>query len=326
MARIFIDGFESGGYEAWDAFSGVSISSSTKFTGAYALNVVGGGSSITKFVSSQNAYYIAFKHFNNTADSRAVVNFLEGATVHIDVERYINGSGTTIVVKRGGTTLAQGSIIKANQTWYLLEVYCLIDDSAGRVIVKVDGIVDIDYTGDTRNGGTSGVIDRINWGYRNGGPQTSCYIDDVVIDDANWIGNSGIAGLSPNGAGNSTQWDPSTGANYACVDEVPPSDTDYVSTNVVDEVDTYALSNLPSEAAVVKCVQVMARARKEGASTPQNLNLAVRTTGGDAYSGDKALTTSFAGHSNLWETNPGTALAWTVAEVNAMEAGIKAKT
>jgi hypothetical protein len=110
------------------------------------------------------------------------------------------------------------------------------------------------------------------------------------------------------------------------VDDRPPSDSDFVSTNVVDEVDTYALSDLPSEAATIKCVQVHCRARKEGSATPQNINLAVRTTGGDAYSADQALAENFMGHKNIWALNPGTAAAWTVSEVNAMEAGVKSKT
>src|SRR3990172_7953604 len=132
------------------------------------------------------------------------------------------------------------------------------------------------------------------------------YYDDIVFDDAAYPGNTKIAGLIPNGAGFSSQWDPSAGLNYQCVDELPPSDADFVSTNVVNEVDTYALSDLPSEAATIKCVQVHCRARKEGSATPQNINLAVRTTGGDAYSADQALESSFKPHINHWENNPGT--------------------
>jgi hypothetical protein len=145
-----------------------------------------------------------------------------------------------------------------------------------------------------------------------------------VFDNASWIGDTVVLGLSPSGAGNAAQWDPSAGSNYACVDEVPPSDTDYVSTNINDEIDTYAISDLPSVVSV-KAVQVLARARKEGVSTPQNIALVLRTGSTDYPSEDQALNTTFMGHIKLWEQNPNTAAAWTESGVNGIEAGVKAR-
>jgi hypothetical protein len=94
-------------------------------------------------------------------------------------------------------------------------------------------------------------------------PQINMWIDDVIFDDSTWVGPSSIQGLVPTGAGATTQFDPSTGSNYACVDEVPASDTDYIYTNTANDVDTYACGNLTGTINSVKAVQVQARCMQE---------------------------------------------------------------
>ena len=145
-----------------------------------------------------------------------------------------------------------------------------------------------------------------------------------MIDNAAWPGNTKIQAIKPAGAGNSTQWTPSAGDNYACVDEVPPSESDFVSTNTIGHLDLYAAGDLVGTIGSVKCVQLQALAKAEGSPSPHNLQLAVRTNGADYFSGDKAVPSSSTQLSNLWEANPATAAPWQEAEVNAMEIGMKA--
>jgi hypothetical protein len=247
---------------------------------------------------------------------------LAGGTV-LGSMRYDGVNGLFSLYKGNLTTwLANLSIIVSANTWCHIQVYYVPSTTAGTFNVKINGVSAGNFSGSTSLNNYN--IDTV--GLVTSGGACSYYWDNVVVDDSAWTGVTRIAILTPSGAGNSAQWDPSTGANYACVDEVPYSDADYVSTNVVDEVDTYAMSDLPSEAAVIKCVQVTARGRKEGAATPQTIALAVRTTGGDYYSGDQPLETTFVPYNNIWELNPNSAAAWTLSEVNAMEAGVKSRT
>jgi hypothetical protein len=109
------------------------------------------------------------------------------------------------------------------------------------------------------------------------------------------------------------------------VEEIPASDSDNVTVNSNDQVDTYAAGNLTGSIGSVVCVQVQARAVKEGASTPQNLALVVRTGGTDYPSADKAVPTVAKSLCNLWETNPNTAVAWTESDVNGAEIGIRSR-
>jgi len=120
-------------------------------------------------------------------------------------------------------------------------------------------------------------------------------------------------------------WNPSTGSNYACVDEKPPSETDYIAVNHIGNVDTYAAGNLVGTIGQVKCVQLQALAIVEGEPTPTNLQLAIRSGGADYFGSSHAVpNTASTQLASLWPTDPATGLAWTESGVNAMEIGVKA--
>ena len=131
------------------------------------------------------------------------------------------------------------------------------------------------------------------------------HFDNVVIDDAAWPGKTNIQAIRPDRSrGNSTQWTPSAGANWDCVDEVPASDADNVVTNANDQVDLYAAGNLVGTIDSVVCVQVQARAVKEGVATPQNLALGVRTGATDYFSSDKIIPTAAKSRLQLVDAEP----------------------
>jgi hypothetical protein len=210
---------------------------------------------------------------------------------------------------------------------YHIQVYAYIHDSSGRFVVKVDGITDIDFTGDTKYQSTD-QVNQVGFGSSPSAQVGSFqgYIDNFVLDSSDYPGLSYVAKVAPTGAGASAQWTPSAGSNWDCVEEVPASDANYVSCTAVDQVDTYACGDLPAEADLVKAVQVCARSRKEGSPTPQQINVAVRTGGANYFSADAPLSYSYWHYEKLWENNPGTSNPWSVSEVNAIEIGIKSKT
>jgi hypothetical protein len=113
--------------------------------------------------------------------------------------------------------------------------------------------------------------------------------------------------------------------NFACVDEVPANETDYVKTTSSDKIDLYGLENLPADAASVKSITVSNRLIKEGEPDPENMNNAIRTNGTDYFGSDEQVQTSYYTHSTVWSINPDTGLPFTVDEINALEAGVKSK-
>ena len=326
MARVFIEGFESGAIAGWDVAYNANISGSYKYTGNYGLQF-GSGGYLHKYVASQSSYYAALKRWYNGGYQRGLVGFYEGTTLHAGIELGYSAGNYYTIAYRGGTLVDTDYTYFPYNTWLLIEVYALINDSTGAIIVKINGIETVNFSGDTRNGGTSGVIDGIRFG-RTATPNdvNGPYWDDLVIDDSEWIGNTAILGLSPSGAGSNTNWTPSAGSNYQTVDEVPASDADYNAVNSVDQIDTFAMGDLPFSPESIKAVQVSVRAQKEGASTPQNIAPTVKSGSTTDSGADQALETSFRAHSKIWPTDPDTASAWTESGVNALEAGYKSRT
>jgi len=326
MARIFIEGFESGGLEQWTTNSGCTIvSAESGMSGSYCLECTGVNDYVRKNMgTSYSSMYFAFKYRPTVdANSRCILHLFDSAgTAIMSITR--NKTSKIIEAHRGaynGTLLDDGTTTLNVNTTYLIEVYYVPLNSGGTIQVKIDGgAAEIDYSGDT----TAGLenLQTIGLGDPN---DSQAYFDDFVMDDAGWIGNTRIQGLVPTGAGTTTQWDPSAGSNYACVDELPPSDTDYVYTNTADEIDTYAAGNMTGTIDSIKCVQIQARARKQDSPTPTQLQLVVRSGGSDHVSASKALPTSFGVPVyNIWELNPADSAAWEEADVNGMEIGVKA--
>ena len=318
MAREFIDGFESDSLTLWVSTGGSLDTASTYgMDGSYCAILQ---STINyKVVTARDAYYMSFLMRSATSGCNVAVNIGNGTTV-LGRVHFTTTAGIKAYRDDGVTLLDTGDTILNINTTYLIEAYYLPKtDGTGSFIVKVNGVEEINYTGQTSNSALQ--IDRVTIVV----PANSCYLDNFILDSSDWIGRTKIQAIVPTGAGTTTQYDPSTGSNYACVDELPYSDTDYISTNTPDEIDTYATGNMTGDVGSVKCVQLQARTKYEGSSAVTKLDLAVRSGGTNYFSADKTLTTSYTTESNLWETNPNTSTAWTETTVNAMEIGVKAK-
>lgn len=324
MARLFIDGFESGQEDLWDAESGASVVSSAglDMDGDYCLDLNNIYEYVEKDITADDEMYFAFLWRPTGTTSEQMIGFFNGATLILNIRAH--QLNRDVVVSRGSyTEIASGTKTFSVNTTYLIEVYVKIADSGGRVIVKVDGVTDVDFTGDTKEG-TNTQFNKVRLGYCGLLGYTSyAYFDNFRMDDADWIGDTNIQALVPTAGGNATNWTPSAGSNYSCIDEIPASDVDYVSINSNDVVDSYVAGDLVGSINSVKCVQVQSRTKKDGAPTPTNLKLVIRRSGTDYLSGDKTVLSSEKSLWNLWATDPSTSAAWLEAGVNAMELGIK---
>lgn len=325
MARVFIEGFESGGYDLCDGSNSLSVISSTGYDmdGSYCLNMNAFTEYYYKDVSAANEYYVSVLWRTSNINGRGIMSVWNGSTVLCAVYR----SGADIRASRGTTQVATADAGLANNNTYRIEAYFRIHDTTGRIQVKVDGVEYIDFTGDTKPGADT-TIDRIQIGCVGSSSTFWAHgqCDNFIIDDSEFPGDTEIRALAPGGAGAATQWTPSAGSNYACVDEIPVSDADYVSVDAVNQVDTYAMGNMAAGNKIIKCVQVQARMNKDGTPTPQNFNLAVRSGGTNYFSADKAVPAAYASLCHLWITNPADSAAWEKADVDAMEAGVRSRT
>lgn len=332
MARVFIDGFEKNDLRLWDSNSGCTVVAvKSGMSGSYCADFgTGFGDNrqvLSKNVTARIDYYVKFRYWcqTNTYNPEAIISFYDSGICHLYLKR--NAGTGNLDLYRGIETnfLVSGtaSIVEAHT--YLIELYAKIDDgSSGRFILKVDGLSDIDFTGDTRNAGNA-LISTIRFGYPGGGNDNpKMCIDDVVIDNANWPGDGRIQGLAISGIGSQSLWTPSVGTtNFVMINDIDDADFNYTNTN--NNLDLFAANDLTGTISAVKCVQVQASARKQGTSTPQNLQLALKSGTTVYTSTDKALPSAYnVDLYGLWETNPATTNSWTEQEVDNAEFGYKA--
>jgi len=335
MARIFIDGFEGGNEGNWDSLSGTSwltfIAAPAGMSGSYAARFYSGGSDLhlNKFLPSHPVEFYTSSRVQkvNTNNRVMLARYWFSGTAVIEI--FIETTGYIRVALRPTqlvpTYIAISDTSLSIGTVYHVETRTLLSPTVGIVQVKVNNVVVLNYSGNTRSDIVEAYYDTVSIGAWVG--LQDVYFDDVVFDSEEWVGPSRIARLAPIGAGALTQFTPSAGDNWQCVDEAPPSDADYVATDIIDTADLYTLSDLPGDALSVKSVQLSTRAFKEVGSTPQNIQMAVRSNGSNYFSADKQVPDTVGVNvTHLFETNPDTGVAWTVGQVNALEGGMKAVT
>jgi hypothetical protein len=133
-----------------------------------------------------------------------------------------------------------------------------------------------------------------------------------------------VEGLTVSGAGSLSQWTPSSGANYTCVDEDygHNGDTDYVSSGTPGVADTYAMDDVSSSAAAIVAVQVTSIARKDDAGAHAIRNR-VRLGGVNYDSAPMSVFDSYTAVMSSWLLNPATGATWSAAALNDAEVGFK---
>jgi hypothetical protein len=185
-----------------------------------------------------------------------------------------------ICAKMAGEAVIVGTAVILTNVWYLIEVYFKIDDTVGRIVVKVDGIIAIDFTGDTLTGALT-TIDTLRIGNGSYGAGYS-QVDDLALNDTSnadgkgdnsWCGSGYVVRLDPNADGVTNAWmgsDADQEDNYLLVDEYPNNgDTDYVSTDseVPGTQEQYGMSTVDLAGKIIKRVWAEATAKKSGEAT-----------------------------------------------------------
>lgn len=335
MALLFCDGFDDGLTALkWTLVNGTAITTSGR-TGANRLAFAQGNEAYHSIVPTTtvivgHAFVVGSTTALFVGNRMPAVYGDLGTVEHIGLS--VNTDGT-IILRRGGTQIADSGAKKLLlNVWYYIELKTTIADAGGTAEVHVNGESWITFTGDTRNGGTSALIDRIGF-IRTGNSGSSFWVDDFYVCDGtgaannNFLGDIKVETLYPNGNGNSSQLVGSDGNstdNYLLVDEAgTPVTTDYTASATVGNKDTYTFSNLAAAAGPIKGVQVVGYASKSDAGA-RTAAMVTRSGTTEADGASTALTNgSFAPVYDVRETNPDTGSAWTVGDVNGAEFGIK---
>lgn len=262
-----------------------------------------------------------------SAQSSLIFSLRDGANDQIYVRRDAAGA---IGVYRGtpaGTLISSTYAVMLTNSWQYVELRALIHASAGSFTLKVDGVTLETATGkNTKGSGLNATISGVQLLY----PESSgsngyddFYVADPAVSPNNdFLGPVKIYNKVPSGAGSSAGFTPSTGTNHGCVDETPMSEADYVSALAVNLQDLYAIGDLGLGSGTVKEVAVHVGARRTELGA-RSIALPVKSGGTTDVGGNNALTGTLANYTRAMAVNPVTGLAWLLAEVDALEAGVK---
>lgn len=319
MALVFIDGFNSGGTSLWDYVSpsGVTVAQSIlNMQATYSLYIASTGT-VYKTLTAADEYTIGFYYKIATSSAASIVRFLNGGTLLGELRR--NTSSQYLEAYRGTTKISTG-ITPISSGAYHIQVRYVPHTSSGYFQVKLNNVVEINFSGATVDSGAQ--INRIAIGSES--ITTAAYFSNVVIDDSAFPGMLLVGIFSLTGNGYLNEWTASAGQNYQCVDEVPASDTDYVSTTATSKSDFYA-GSMPNinNVSAVRAVQVQARCRLMGEPDANQIKLGVRTDSTDYFSDAQNVGVSFNDYFNIWLVNPKTSSAWSKADLESLQIAIQ---
>lgn len=350
MALLFMDGFDAGDYavKGWDSVQaggsgGVVSLAAGRISGSGVQIAQPGGGLISNIVlrralPATSRLTAGFAVLPTALDSGGSLSITlhgdAGAVSHLTLMS--NTTTRVLELRRGdhtGTLLASSSVILSPGSWRYLEIRATINDATGSCEVRIDGNTTpiINFTGDTRNGGTLTNFDMISLrAYKSGttGSGTGIFDDLYLLDDTGasnttFLGDIRVVALRPSAAGTDTQLTPTGSAtNWQNVDETTYSTADYNGSATVGQRDTYTLSNLPGTVTTVHALQSNVVAAKSDA-TAASAKIPIRTGGSLYYGATNALSTSYLTYSDIHQVNPNTTAAWTTADVDGLEAGME---
>lgn len=332
MALLFMDGFDAGdALVKWTSYTGSNSSSTdTRFGTGRSWSISDKNNYLSKSIPATAQLFLGFamKYSGYASGQQAFLTLYgdSGATAHLQLQ-FTNSS--TLALLRGGTVIATTPLAPP-LTWNTyFEISATINATTGTCIVRVNGANVINFTGNTKNGGTNTTIDTISFfGAQANFTVYSTIIDDLYVCDATgtapyntFLGDIRINTLVPTAAGASTGFTPSAGANYTDVDELPYSAADYVSASASGTRDTYAMGDLSGSYTVLGVQNNIVAKKIDAGGTA--IKPAVVSGGTVYYGASKVLGTADATISDLRTIDPATSAAWTITGVNALEAGME---
>lgn len=337
MTRILSEGFEMGDISALSGNSGGSMrSSGTPRSGQYHIYF---GFNANGFISfpEKNELYVrsCFKLDGAQRAYAEALRLRNGGTTYSRL--YVEGTSSILYAQVGNNAAVNIStpngIGLSPGIYYLAEVYLKIDDTVGRYIVKLNGKILYDFTGNTKTS-TPTTVDNIFFQSEFDSYRTYIYIDDLAINDTegeednSWPGDGHIIRMGPNANGDASMLkgnDDNYVDNYLLVDDRPhDGDTSYVIGENIEDKDLYnfVACGLPADQ-IIKRVWVEATAKD-----PSGGDVALLMKSGSTEDEDDPKTLGSAYDiikSSEYLTNPDTGEPWTESELDAVQAGMKVK-
>lgn len=249
---------------------------------------------------------------------------------------YRGGTATLGVNGAAGTLLGSSSVAVTGATWTLCEIhYVPTTGATGTFEIWINGTQALNVTATQTSSGLANVASFTLGLERNtasaGNAATYVAYDDLGANDTSGSLNTGRCGdyrigfFPANGAGASSGWTPTSGANYTTVDDtgdLSAGTADYVAAASAALVDDYATADLPSGATSVPVVLALCYASNPDGGVGQ-VKVGLISGGTTSAGTAQSPGATYAYVRTQFETDPNTSAAWTVAGVNGAKLRIE---
>jgi hypothetical protein len=329
--RIVTDGAEFGDMLSVSAYgSSAAASTAVKRTGSYSYKLTGDQEYIQYSLGSViSEFYVRYSVYRPAGYGGKVFEVLNGGDYKC--RGNMNSSGLIQFVQGFfQDQIFTTTIAIPGDAHTLLEIHYKSNGNSGYLEVKVNGVLD-----PASISGTAFVGDTVSNFRITGCNGTTEYFDDIAINtttdtdgkgDTGWIGDGHIELLVPNGNSPDGGWtDDFTGSdgnstdNYALVDEIPPSSSDYIQSETIGHQDRYAFANFDATGKRIKRVWTEARGL-DTSSGGNKVKLGLRVSGTDYLSTAKSLAATYGQVvGEHYKVNPATSAEWSDSELNAAQ-------
>lgn len=221
---------------------------------------------------------------------------------------------------------SSGAGIQIN-TWYYIEMKVTTNNTSGSVYVRLNTTPVISLTNEDTQPGSNARHDAFR--ISNAGGQYMKF-DDLYCLDASgsapqndFLGVKQVITLFPSAAGGTTQWTPSAGSNYDCVNETAcDDDGTYVQTAAAGALDLYTYDDIPGATMTSNIVgiQINTDVKRTQATSYTLYQAAKRITQSDG-SGVTISNDAYQTKTRIMPLDT-EGVAWTETNINATEFGL----
>lgn len=262
-------------------------------------------------------------------------DILFDASLSVEAQIYLRvNADKTMSVLRGNTVLLTTTQQVLPGSWDYIELEFLIDPSVGFANLYINNSLAGSVTGvNTQNLATSAVT-QVTLG-TNSTLNTitdGVYYDDVYVTDTpSRLGEQRVLTTYVDADSTPSEWGTSTpsAAPYTMLDEtLCDGDTTYIYSGTAGASAIFSTQNPSVVPTSVQAVQIGGFARKTDTGA-RGVQLQYVDGAGSTFNSSTFVLAGGPGYGrqlSLYNTNPGTGLAWTAAELNAMRIGVRVST
>lgn len=225
-------------------------------------------------------------------------------------------------IKIGGTDLAGGlkgtsAGVIFEATWCYIEIEITRSATVGVVNVYVNSVNVLSLTGLNL-----GALNIDNMRSPNSGDGVTLDWDDMYVTNvATKVGESRVDVIRPSADTATAQWTPLAGSHFSNVNTTAyDGDTTYNSDATIGNKDLFDVTDLAFTPTAVYAVQAVMCYRKDDVAT-RTIRSNVKSGATSATGATVGVPSSYVVTADIFETDPNTGAAWTVANVNAAQLG-----